>query len=328
MRAIITGGCGFVGQHLVARLVRDGVSVVVLDALTRAASGRDKVSGLARLVVGDVADARAVDAALALAGRPTVVYHLAAESHVDESLRHPGPAMRANGEGTLTVALACARAGVPLVYCSTDEVYGDAEGRVRGFDEDDPPAPSSPYAAGKVAGEMAVRAAVRSYGLRAVITRGSNAFGPGQCPEKLVPIACRLLQRGEPVPLHGGGDQVRQWLHVEDFVDGLCAAAWSLKVDAACRTGVPLRVFNLAGPRRCSVRELVGALAREAGSAHTGVEVPDRPGQDRAYWVSGARTCAALNFRPKRDILAPAEIRALLEAYPADGDVRLAAWGA
>lgn len=343
MRAIVTGGAGFIGQHLVLDLVERGWDVWVLDALTYAASGRDRLWRVLgewspacmadhhRLLQGDVCDPLDVGAVLR-AVQPEVVYHLAAESHVDASLQRPADAMRVNAVGTLVVAQACAQAGVPLVYCSTDEVYGDVAGTrwdEEGADElATPLAPSSPYSAGKAAGEHAVHAVARSYGLQAVITRGSNAWGPGQYPEKLVPIACRLLSRGEPVPLHGGGDQVRQWVHVAEFSDCLVRAgayllngpAWRREPGGGVAREWPtdqVPVWNIAGPCRLSVRELVLLLADVAGvpPERATRDTPDRPGQDRAYHVSGERAEIMLGFRPRRGIVNRHELQRLLEHY-------------
>lgn len=334
MRAIVTGGAGFVGQHLVRRLVRDGHQVAVLDARTRAATAFDELVAVGVPVVhGSVLDVDALRPLVAgrrfgFGGRPVdVVLHLAAESHVDESLRDPLAAYRTNADGTHLVALECAAVGVPLVYCSTDEVYGDLAddpgAERRRFHERDALRPSSPYSAGKAAGELAVQAVVRSFGLRAVVTRGCNAFGAGQLPEKLVPIACRLLQRGEPVPLHGGGAQVRQWISVEEFVHGLLLAAGRVVGPAAPARLGHVEAYNLAGADRCTVREVVLALAEVAGvpADRAVVDVPDRPGQDRAYGVDGSKAERLLGLRPSRRLRDRAELSRLLAAYPADGEV-------
>lgn len=331
MRALVTGGAGFIGQHLVRRLVQEGKAVSVLDARTYAATGWDAVSQIATMFLGDVTRYEAVQDAV-LASRPAVVYHLAAESHVDRSLLQPGLAMHVNAVGTQVVASVCAKAKIPLVYCSTDEVYGDVRDAPQetgfGAMEFWPLNPSSPYSAGKAAGEMAVFATVRSFGLVASITRACNAFGPGQYPEKLVPIACRMLDRGEPVPLHGGGSQVRQWIHVEELADGLVRAGRD-----ASRRGVGCEVYNLAGPRvganaGLTVRKLVKRIAAALGvpEERAWVAVGDRPGQDQLYRIDGSKAWRDLGFEAQRRITDEAEIRALVAAYSDSDTVHLASW--
>jgi len=326
MKAIVTGACGFIGHHLTRSLLDNGVDVVGVDLRTYAASAWSQVDGwlAGQLYLVDVCHAETM-ASLVKRFRPDVVFHLAAESHVDASLQDPAEAMRVNAVGTQVVGSVCASLDVPLVYCSTDEVYGDVWGRPRASVESDALHPSSPYSAGKAAGEMALWALARSFGLRAVITRGCNAYGPGQYPEKLIPIACRLLQRGLPVGLHGGGHQVRQWVHVDEFVVGLRRAGEYL-LRGEQPTGELVPTFNIAGPSRLSVLALVYALADHLGvdRGDAVLKVADRPGQDRAYWVDGAKSARLLGLTPQLRVLD--DVGALLEAYPADGSVVVADW--
>jgi dTDP-glucose 4,6-dehydratase len=328
MRFLVTGGAGFIGQHVVRQLVqRHGArSVTVLDARTRAATGWDAVQGMIddQLWRGDVCDPHEVRVSM-LDAQPDVVLHLAAQSHVDRSLQQPNEAMIVNGYGTQVVASACATAGVPLVYCSTDEVYGpvvEGQPSFEGFSEGSALNPSSPYSAGKAAGELAVRAMGTSAGLRYAITRGCNAWGEGQLGEKLVPIACALLQAGRPVPLHGGGHQLRQWIAVGEFADALCTVSTWL---AAGRLQAGTTV-NIAGPCVASVRQVVLALAERAGvPAHAAVvDSRDRPGQDRAYCVTGDYL-RRLGWEARQRLLDPQHLDRLLAAYRGS-DVQLASY--
>jgi len=328
---MVTGGCGFIGSHLVDALVADGHPVGVLDALTWAsgvnAKRIEETPGV-RLVHGDVRSVVDLDRTVVLMGsEPIMVFHLAAESHVDRSLIDPANAFSVNAVGTMTVARWCAEHRYPMLYCSTDEVYGDLFGsraaESGATEYETPILPSSPYSAGKSAGEHAVMAMCRSFGLRAVITRGCNAWGERQVPEKVVPLACRLLSQGLAVPLHGGGTQVRQWVHVSEFVDCMIRAA-GFGIEHAA--GMPI-VFNIAGPVRLSVRELVDAIARVVDVPRNQVAyvASDRPGQDRCYNVKGQRALVSLGFKATRQIDDPVELKSLVEHYGC-GTVHLAPW--
>lgn len=330
MRVIVTGGCGFIGSHVVDALLEGGDGVAVVDAGYEPAVSWARVAGQLgdRLVRGDCAETWRMDAARDTLGGADVVLHLAAQSHVCRSLDAPMDTFRANADTTLAVALWCARRGIPLLYMSTDEVYGDLAGtgwEATGADEFDTPLrPSSPYSAGKAAGEMAVHAVHRSFGLPALILRGSNAWGPRQYGEKLVPIAIRLLRAGIPVPLHGAGRSVRQWLAVEEFAQGVLTAARLL-----LRAPPAMLCYNLAGPTLATVLDVVAALAttlRAAGAAvprPCGLPAPDRPGQDHLYHVREDHLRLSTDWCAHRSILDPAELDRLVAAYPDAGPVVL-----
>ena len=336
MRILVTGGAGFIGHHLVQSLVAHQhfgpeSEVFVVDKCTYAATKWRFVVdliGKRNAVRSDVCDYK--EMSLLFEGiQPDLVFHLAAESHVDRSLEDPGLSMFVNAVGTQNVAQLCAKFGVPLVYCSTDEVYGDLHGTKYdrlGAPTDAPLNPSSPYSAGKAAGEMAVRAVARSFGLNAAITRGCNAWGFGQFPEKLVPIACKRLANGETVPLHGGGSQVRQWVHVTEFAETLIEVGKMLLLPPISPENVI--TVNIWGPDRLPVRELVEAIARVAGvEAHESyAPVTDRPGQDRSYGLDRGSARWMVKTVASRSILDTDEIISLLEHY-SDGDgVRLASF--
>lgn len=330
MRILVTGGCGFIGHHTVRQLVRMGMEVHVLDSRDRPAINWDAVEsmvGSERLNLGDVRSSMSVDC-LFRRHQFQLVLHLAAQSHVDRSVSDPSGTVDTNVVGTQVVASACVRHGVPLLYCSTDEVYGDAmdSGSMVLHTEDSPLAPSSPYSAGKAGGELVVRAAGRTHGLRWAITRGTNAWGPGQYPEKLIPILVHHLRTGRPVPLHGGGLQVRQWVAVEEFAQalvdlGIRLAEGDPQVDGG--------VFNIAGPVQESVRGLTERFAQVMGvdPSTSWEEVGDRPGQDRAYCVSGDHLETVTGLRPTRSILDHHEIAQLVSAYSNTEEVEAANYG-
>jgi len=328
MNILVTGGCGFIGQHLVERLALNPrtASIWVLDALDKTATGKARVSEIAKLVIGNVCEPNDVNTAIVSAysnGTPIdLVMHLAAQSHVDESLKDSSGTMYVNAVGTQVVATACSYHKIPLLYCSTDEVYGPSvifeNGTTEKKGEGDVLYPSSPYSAGKAAGELAIRAEGRSFGLQFAITRGCNSFGPNQFPEKLIPIACQALQSNKKVPLHGGGSQIRQWVHVSEFADTLIAVGFKL-VSGALQHDT----YNIAGPTSATVKDLVENLActliktknLPAPNTPAWKAVGDRPGQDEAYHVCGDRFFKEFGWRPKRNILDEYELSALLQSY-------------
>ena len=252
MRVLVTGGAGFIGSHFVKRLVAGGDAVVVLDKLTYAGNPANLEGAGAELVVGDIADPEAV--ARAAVGCDAVV-NFAAETHVDRSILGPKEFVSTDVLGTMTL-LDWARANeARFVQVSTDEVYGDLEKGGRAA-ETDPLRPSSPYSAAKAGGDLQVLAYVRTYGVNASITRGANTFGPNQYPEKLVPLFVTNALDGEPLPVYGDGQQVREWLHAEDHCAG---------VDLVLREGAPGEVYNVGGEEHVNLEvthrilELTGA---------------------------------------------------------------------
>ena len=224
MRLLVTGGCGFIGSAFVRLALARGAEVVNLDKLTYAGNPAN-VADVAddpatRFVHADIADAVAVRGAIE--GADAVV-NFAAESHVDRSILDPADFIRTDVVGTAVLLDAAREAGVGrFVQVSTDEVYGSIAAGA--FRETDPISPSSPYSASKAGGDLQVLAWHRTFGLDAVITRGSNTFGPRQYPEKLIPLFVTNALDGEPLPVYGDGMQVRDWIHVDDHCEGIWTA--------------------------------------------------------------------------------------------------------
>ena len=276
MRALVTGGAGFIGSHFVKRLVADGHEVVVLDKLTYAGNRANLESVDHTLVVGDIADPVVV--ADAGAGCDAIV-NFAAETHVDRSILGPQEFVHTDVLGTMTLLEWARESGARYVQVSTDEVYGDLEAGRRAV-ENDPLRPSSPYSAAKAGGDLQVLAYVRTYGVRASITRGANTYGPNQYPEKLVPLFATNALEGKPLPVYGDGKQVREWLHAEDHCAG---------IELVLHEGAAGSVYNIGGEDHENLEvthrilELVGAdpsLIRH---------VEDRAGHDRRYAVDDSR---------------------------------------
>ncbi len=278
MSVLVTGGAGFIGSAFVRHLLATSdEEVTILDSLTYAANPATlaelRQDRRVRFVHGDVADPEV--ARTALAGNPTVV-HLAAESHVDRSLRDAAPFTHTNVTGTAVLCQAALEAEVDrFLHVSTDEVYGSVD--VGAAREDDRLAPTSPYAASKAGGELLALSYHRSHGLPVVVTRSTNQYGPFQFPEKLIAHFVTTLLEGGDVPLYGDGGNVRDWMHVDDG----CAA-----LDLVLRRGVPGEAYNLSGHQPRTNREVTAAVLNRLGLGWDRVhEVADRPGHDRRYAV-------------------------------------------
>ena len=294
---LVTGGAGFIGSAYVREVLarRDGTRITVLDKLTYAGneSNLDPVlddpdqAARLRFVRGDIADPAVVGDEVADADG---VVNFAAETHVDRSILEPQAFLVTNvvGVHTLLEAVRAQDRPVRFVQVSTDEVYGSVpEGHAW---EDDPLRPRSPYAASKAAGEQLARSYHVTYGLDAVVTRGSNTYGPFHHPEKLIPLFITNALDDRPLPLYGDGLQRRDWLHVTDH-----AAA----IDFVLRNGEPGETYNVSGGTELTNRDTVAKLLATMDKPWSLVrQVEDRPGHDRRYAMDGAKL-AALGWSPQ-----------------------------
>jgi dTDP-glucose 4,6-dehydratase len=295
-RILVTGGAGFIGSCYVRDVLarRDGTEITVLDKLTYAGNEanlaivRADHEQAARLtfVRGDIGDASVVEP---LVASVDAVVNFAAESHVDRSILDPSAFLRTGVIGVHVLLEACRTgAGQPrFLQVSTDEVYGSVEtGRSR---EDDRLAPRSPYAAAKAAGELLVGSYVATHGLDAVVTRGSNTYGPYHHPEKLIPLFITNAIDDKPLPLYGDGLQQRDWLAVSDHAAG---------IDFVLRHGLGGQTYNVSGGVEMTNRETVELLLARLGKPWSLVRhVEDRPGHDRRYAMDGSKL-EALGWRP------------------------------
>ncbi|MBW1596571.1 dTDP-glucose 4,6-dehydratase [Streptomyces sp. JJ38] len=295
-RLLVTGGAGFIGSAYVRGLLADPaapLAVTVLDKLTYAGDLRnlDAVRDDPRFtfVRGDVCDAALVDALLA--GHPQVV-HFAAESHVDRSIAGADAFVRTNVLGTHTLLDAALRHRAELfVQVSTDEVYGSVA--TGSWTEDQPLAPSSPYAASKASADLLALSYHRTHGLDVRVSRCSNNYGPHQHPEKVIPRFVTNLLDGRTVPLYGDGRNSRDWLHVDDHCHG---------VELVRRRGRAGRVYHLGGGHELTNRQLTGLLLEACGADWSRVRhVPDRKGHDLRYSVDWTRAREELGYRPRRE---------------------------
>ncbi|HJN75071.1 MAG TPA: dTDP-glucose 4,6-dehydratase [Myxococcota bacterium] len=292
MRVLVTGGCGFIGSALLRLLHARGHEVVNLDALTYCGFRHNSEGFEHSFVHGDVCDGSTVRGALE---GVEVIFHLAAESHVDRSNVDPAPFVRTNLLGTQVLCSAALAAGVRrFVHVSTDEVYGSID--EGSFTEHSPLNPTNPYAASKAGSDLLVLAANKTHGLPAIVTRCTNNFGPRQYPEKLIPLAITRLLAGEPVPVYGDGQQVRDWIHVEDHARALVSLA---------ERGSPGEIYNIGAHNTRTNLSVVEELCDHLGGSW--VSVPDRPAHDRRYALDASKL-AALGFEaPARDLSSTVE---------------------
>jgi dTDP-glucose 4,6-dehydratase len=260
--------------------------VTVLDKLTYAGR-RENLPNDVELVVGSIEDR---DLVFELTDDMDAVVNFAAESHVDRSIADQEAFARTHVIGTGVLLDAVRDRGVPrFLQVSTDEVYGSiAEGS---FTERSPLDPSSPYSATKAGGDLLVSAHWHTYGVEAVICRGSNNYGPRQYPEKLIPLCVLNALSGDPLPVYGDGRQVRNWLYVEDF----CRAIHTVLLH-----GRPGEAYNAGGPDECENLEVVRRILELTGRDESLIQhVRDRPGHDRRYSLSSEKLRAELGWKPE-----------------------------
>ena len=292
MKVLVTGGAGFIGSHFVEWTVknRPEVELTVLDKLTYASVvGEDIVLSLGvHLIVGDIANPE--DVAKAASGVDVIV-NFAAETHNDNSIDGPDIFFQTNVLGTLELVKYAVAHDIRFHQISTDEVFGDLPlDSTEKFTEDSPYKPSSPYSASKAAADHIVRAWVRTYGLRATISNCSNNYGPRQHPEKLIPKTIELLQKGERPILYGEGENIRDWIHVEDHVRGV----WAL-----LDMGLIGETYLLGADCERTNNEIVRSLLDLRGLPRDTINyVPDRPGHDLRYAINAHKTLSELAWEP------------------------------
>ncbi len=297
MRVLVCGGAGFIGSAFVRRMLgkHPDWEIVVYDKLTYAGN-LENLAPIAEdprysFVQGCICDTAAVGKALDAAGDVDTIVNFAAETHVDRSIDDPESFLRTDIFGAHTLLEAVRERGIgKLVQVSTDEVYGSiASGS---FCEGDCLSPSSPYSASKAGGDLQVLAYHTTFGTPALITRGSNTYGPYQYPEKLIPLFVTNALEGEKLPLYGDGLNVRDWLHVDDHADG---------IEAALLHGKPGEVYNIGGGNERTNREITEIILGELGLEWDDAvqRVTDRPGHDRRYSITCDKARGELGWKPE-----------------------------
>ena len=311
MRVLITGGAGFIGSALVRLLICESEhQVLVFDKLTYAGSLSNLTSVASsprfQFVQADICDSLSVRAAFSQFD-PDIVTHLAAESHVDRSIDGPGEFIQTNIVGTFVLLQAALEHFRQLPadraerfrfhHVSTDEVYGSL-GPTGLFTEDTPYDPRSPYSASKAASDHLVSAWGHTYGLPVVMTNCSNNYGPYHFPEKLIPLVIIKALAGESLPIYGKGDQIRDWLHVEDHARAL---------QVVFERGTPGRTYNVGGLNERTNLSVVQAICATLDQLRPRAEGPysdlitfvsDRPGHDQRYAIDASRISNELGWTP------------------------------
>ncbi|GAA3712748.1 dTDP-glucose 4,6-dehydratase [Oceanisphaera sediminis] len=312
-KILITGGAGFIGSAVIRHIIQHTSDTVVnLDKLTYAGN----LESLATVANSphyhfahlDICDRAGLDT-LFVEHQPDAVMHLAAESHVDRSISGPAEFINTNIVGTYTLLEAARaywnelnaerKAAFRFHHISTDEVYGDLHGTDNLFTEATPYAPSSPYSASKASSDHLVRAWHRTYGLPSIITNCSNNYGPYHFPEKLIPLVILNALEGKPLPIYGKGDQIRDWLYVEDHARALYEVV---------TRGEPGETYNIGGHNEKTNLEVVNAicsildkLAPSPFSPYASLitHVEDRPGHDVRYAIDAAKIERELGWAPQ-----------------------------
>jgi dTDP-glucose 4,6-dehydratase len=292
---LVTGGCGFIGSNFIRWLLEDDpeVRVVNFDKLTYAGN-LENLASVAdsdryEFCRGDISDRERIDGVLEEFDVDAIV-NFAAESHVDRSILDSTPFIQTNIVGTQVLIDAARAAGTSrFVQVSTDEVYGSL-GATGAFTEETPLAPNSPYAASKTAADLLVRAAVHTHEFPGIVTRCSNNYGPFQFPEKLIPLFISNALDHQPLPVYGDGENVRDWIHVDDHCSGIAAVL---------REGELGDVYNFGGRAEMSniglTRRLLELLDRPESLIRF---VPDRPGHDQRYAIDCTHAETELRWRP------------------------------
>ena len=316
MKILVTGGSGFIGSNLVRLLVEEkGESVINLDKLTYAGNAESlaDLEGNPNYCFEqvDLCDAAALNAVFTK-HQPDTVMHLAAESHVDRSIDGPGEFIQTNIVGTFNLLQAALgywqslegdqKSNFRFLHVSTDEVYGSLAPDADGFSETTSYDPHSPYSASKAASDHLARAWADTYGLPVLVTNCSNNYGPYQFPEKLIPVVILKCLRGEPIPVYGKGENIRDWLYVTDHAEALYTVTTKGRVGETYNIGGNNERQNIELVRTlCTLMDKFAPMDNAKSYEDLISFVTDRPGHDMRYAIDSTKIREELGWEPKED---------------------------
>lgn len=314
MKYLITGGAGFIGSAVIRYIINHTQDEVLnIDKLTYAGNLESLIEVENNMRYSfqqiDICDTATLEQVVA-GFQPDIVMHLAAESHVDRSIDGPAAFIQTNIVGTYTLLEVIRKYWMALDsdkkadfrfhHISTDEVYGDLEGTTDLFTETTPYAPSSPYSASKASSDHLVRAWYRTYGLPTIVTNCSNNYGPYHFPEKLIPLVILNALEGKALPVYGNGQQIRDWLYVEDHARALYCVASQGKVGETYNIGGHNEKQNIEVVKTiCALLDELRPRADQTAYASLITYVTDRPGHDLRYAIDATKIAKELNWKPQ-----------------------------
>ena len=289
MNFLVCGGAGFIGSAFIRHLQNHDSKITNLDLLT-IGSNLENLKNLEnknyQFIKDDIKNEDKVNH---LVKDVDVVVNFAAESHVDRSIANPKPFIETNILGTYSILEAIRKHDKIFIHVSTDEIYGDAEGK-SSFNEDSQVNPSNPYAATKAAADHLVASYYRTYGIKCITTRCTNNFGPYQFPEKLIPKTIIRSIKNLKVPLYGNGQQIRSWIHVYDHVQA---------IESLISKGKSGQVYNITAYNEITNKTIVEKILDILGKSHDLIEyVKDRPGHDKRYSIDSSKIQKEIGWKP------------------------------
>ena len=291
-KLLVTGGLGFIGSNFIRHMLtkHHDIKITNIDRLSigsNPANLKDiETDNRYKLIKGDIADPKLIEK---LAKETDAIINIAAETHVDRSISEPWPFINSNTMGAVTLFEAAKKHGKRILHISTDEIYGDI---LKGsFKENDKPKPSSPYSASKAAADLFALAYHRTYGLDILIARCTNNYGPYQFPEKLIPKTIIRTLLNLPVPVYGKGQNIRDWIYVQDFCEAL---------DLLLDEGKSGEIYNVSAANELANIDIVKAILTIMGKPETAISfVEDRPGHDLRYSLDSSKIRNEVGWRPK-----------------------------